>query len=133
MIKSPKPYFFDTGLLCYLLRIQNIDQLENHPMRGQIFENWVIVEKYKNFFNNGKEAPLYFWRDSKGHEVDLVIDQGQHLFPIEIRSSATFHPDFIEGLDYFNQLQGFNEGEVILGAIETTQYKNYRIKSWKEV
>ena len=72
--KAPKVYFHDTGLLCYLLRIKSTDQLSLHPLRGAIFENWVISEIMKHYSNTGQEEPLYFWRDQHGHEIDLVID-----------------------------------------------------------
>lgn len=79
--------------------------LFEHAMRGSIFENWVILERMKAEFNHGKEPPFYFWRDVKGHEVDLVIDMGEHLYPVEIKSGVTFHPDFLKDAQYLEALQ----------------------------
>ncbi len=98
IIKSPKLYFTDTGLLSYLLRITSPDQLIAYPLIGSIFENWVIAELKKRFHHDGRQAPLYFWRDQHGHEVDLVVDRGTPLFPIEIKSGQTFQKDFITAL-----------------------------------
>jgi len=103
--KSPKVYFYDTGLLCYLLRIKNIEQLRVHPLRGSIFENWVIVEYLKSYCNTGEEAPIYYWRDQHGHEVDLVIDEGDCLDLIEIKSSQTYQKAFFKNIDWLNKLQ----------------------------
>jgi predicted AAA+ superfamily ATPase len=133
IIKSPKVYFYDTGLLCYLLRISNTEQLFSHPLRGSIFENWVINEKLKAFLNNGQDAPLYFWRDAKGHEVDLVLDRGTWLEPFEIKSGSTFDPSFIENLDYFSKLQERPGGELIYGGETTFTFKNIPIRSWREL
>jgi uncharacterized protein len=133
LIKSPKPYFYDTGLLCYLLRITAPEQIFSHPLRGAIFENWVVTERIKAFFNAGKEAPLYFWRDSKGHEVDLVIDRGTLLEPAEIKSGATFDPSFSAGLKYFASLQRHPGGEIIYGGDESFTYDAFSVTSWKDI
>ncbi|PID99741.1 MAG: AAA family ATPase, partial [Acidobacteria bacterium] len=96
IIKSAKLYFADTGLLCYLLRIASPDQLVTYPLIGSIFENWVITELKKKFHHHGRQPPLYFWRDQHGHEVDLVADKGNSLFPVEIKSGQTFQKNFIQ-------------------------------------
>ena len=106
LIKNPKLYFFDSGLLCFLLRIQTPDDLYNHSARGSIFEGFVLSELYKNFVNRGEEAPLYFWRDSAGHEIDVVIDMGDRLLPIEIKSAQTVASDFFDELKYWKKLSG---------------------------
>ena len=133
LIKSPKPYFYDTGLLCYLLRINTYEQLFSHPLRGAIFENWVVTERLKAFFNQGREAPLYFWRDTKGHEVDLVIDRGTLLEPIEIKSGATFDPSFLDGLRYFASLQQQPLGEIVYGGDSSFEHTGFRVTSWQDV
>ena len=89
LIKSPKLYFIDTGLLCYLLRITSVLQLVNHPLKGNIFETFMVSEFYKSFLFRGEIPPLYFWRDSKGVEVDIVIERAGKLFPVEIKSAET--------------------------------------------
>lgn len=135
LIKSPKLYFYDTGLLCLLLRIRSPEDLLQHPMRGAIFENWVIMEKIKNEFNQGQEPHFYFWRDVSGHEIDLVIDEGTSLFPVEIKSSQTFNNDFTKQLSFLNQLQkkstGSPLGECIYAGTESFEFKDYKINSWK--
>lgn len=137
IIKSPKLYFYDTGLLCYLLKISTPRELENHPLRGFIFENFVIVEKLKSFLNQGIEPSFYFWRDSTGHECDLALDKGTLLYPSEIKSAMTFQSLFIKDLDYLNGLQKkalktSPQGEVIYGGDESFDFKNYRVISWHE-
>mgnify|MGYP000395082856 FL=1 len=101
LIKSPKLYFLDTGLLCYLLRIRSPEEILHHALRGPIFETFVLSEIYKAFANLGEVPPLYFWRDQTGHEVDLVIDAGTRLIPVEIKSAETLSDDLFRGLRYY--------------------------------
>lgn len=128
--KAPKIYFYDTGLLCYLLRIKNPQQLNYHPLKGHIFENWVISEYMKHYYNQGKEAPLYFWRDQHGHEVDLVIDEGTHLNLIEIKSGQTFAKDFLKNIKWLNKLQDRADGTCIYGGDKTIKIHGTIIKPW---
>lgn len=95
LVKTPKLYFYDTGLLCYLLRINDPEILKFHPLKGQIFETLMVSEIIKQYFNQGMEAPVYFWRDNKGLEVDVIIDKGHYLMPVEIKISETFNKDFL--------------------------------------
>lgn len=104
LIKSPKLYFLDTGLLCYLLRIQSPEDLRLHAGRGAIFESFVIAELLKNFLHQGREADLYFWRDSAGHEIDAVIDRGRDRLAVEIKSAQTVVPDFFQGIEFWRKL-----------------------------
>ena len=92
------------GLPCYLLRITNTDKLFSNPLRGAIFENGVIVETIKTFLNQGKEAPVYFWRDTRGHEVDLVIDRGNFLEPVEIKSARDLRSQLRRRLHLFSRI-----------------------------
>lgn len=131
--KAPKIYFYDTGLLCYLLRIKNSEQLSLYPFKGQIFENWVIAEYMKYFFHQGKEAPLYFWRDQHGHEVDLVIDKGTHLDLIEIKSGQTFQKDFMKNIQWLNKLQNRAEGKCIYGGSSILNVQNMVIEPWDQL
>jgi uncharacterized protein len=103
-IKSPKIYFTDTGLACRLLGIQSPEQLKTHYLLGGLFENMIVMEVMKHFSNHGLPGKLFFFRDSNGQEVDLVIDQGLTQIPIEIKSSGTFNPDFYKGLKYWRVL-----------------------------
>jgi len=132
IIKSPKVYFYDTGLLCYLLRIENSSQLATHPQRGSIFENYIVSESHKYFFNQGQMAPLYFWRDQHGHEVDLVIDKGVYLDLVEIKSGQTFHPSFYKNITWLNKLQNRTTGAVIYGGEEQFESEKIKIYPWNK-
>jgi len=106
LIKGPKLYFLDTGLLCYLLQVRNPQELFQRAERGAVFESFVVSELYKNFLHRGEEPRLYFWRDASGHEVDLLIDTGTRLIPIEIKSAKTIASDFFDDLRYYRDLSG---------------------------
>ncbi len=94
VVKTPKIYFSDPGLLCYLLSIRTSDHLKVHPLLGHIFETFLVSECYKRFYNLGETPALYFWRDQSGNEVDLLIYNGRVGYPIEIKLSQTLHTDF---------------------------------------
>lgn len=98
LTKTPKLYFCDTGLACYLLGIETEQQLARDKMRGHLFENFVIMETFKNRYNQGKDSNLYFYRDSNGVEVDLLLKNGNEYSAIEIKSSQTYHPEFESGI-----------------------------------
>ena len=106
LVKSPKLYFYDTGLASALMGIQASEQLITHPQRGAIFETWVASELIKHRFNQGLLSNLYFWRDSQGHEVDIIAEQGNDLIPIEIKSGQTITTDYFKGLQYWQTLNG---------------------------
>lgn len=89
IIKSPKLYFTDTGLLCFLLSIHNPDELRHHPLFGGIFETFIISEFYKRLYHVGERPALYFWRDQTGNEIDLIVDRAEAPLPIEIKSAKT--------------------------------------------
>ncbi len=95
LVKTPKLYFLDTGLACWLLGIRSEDVLSLHPMRGALFENWVIGEFIKARYNQGQPADLYFWRDNNGLEADLIFEQGGKLQMVEIKSGQTITSDTI--------------------------------------
>jgi len=101
VIKSPKIYFTDTGLLCYLLGIEKHEQIMRDPALGQLFENLVVIEALKTRFNQGKMPNLYFFRDNNGYEVDLIFSKARKLMPIEIKASMTWNPDFAKGIRHF--------------------------------
>jgi uncharacterized protein len=104
LVKSPKLYFYDVGLAAFLLGIENEKQLFRDPLRGNLFENLIITEALKYRFNRGKKSNLYFYRDSKGNEVDLLIVNEPDLFPIEIKSGMTVTRDYFNGLNHFEKL-----------------------------
>lgn len=104
IIKTPKLYFCDTGLLCHLLRIHNETILRTHPSVGAIVENYVINEIRKAYLNDGKVPELYFFRDSNGNEVDLILMDKGHTFAIEIKSTQTLRSNLFSGLQKFQTL-----------------------------
>ena len=99
LTKMPKVYFYDTGLLCYLLGIQNSDQLDNHALRGAIFENLAMVELLKSRYNIGREPNLYFYREQSGLEVDAIMMEGTSLHIYEIKAAKTLRKDFMENMN----------------------------------
>lgn len=98
LVKTPKLYFYDTGLLCWALGIRSPEQLESHPLRGAVFECWVISEILKHHTHRGLSARLSFFRDQKGHECDLVIDHGDRLTAVEIKSGRSVASDVFAAL-----------------------------------
>ncbi len=101
IVKSPKLFFVDTGLLCYLLRIESVEQLIHSPFGGHVFENMVVMEKIKQFAENGERAPCYFYRTAKGLEVDLLVDYGDIVEAYEIKFSSTPKVDMTQSLVQF--------------------------------
>nr|MCH9703914.1 DUF4143 domain-containing protein [Chlamydiota bacterium] len=106
LVKSPKIYFCDVGLACYLLGIQDLNQVQRDPLRGQLVENLVTLELFKKRLNQGQDPDFYFFRDAHGHEVDLIWSQARNLIPIEIKSSQTFNRSFLKNLQFFQELVG---------------------------
>lgn len=132
LTKSPKLYFLDSGLLCYLLRIRTPEDLRLHPSRGAVFESWVIAEAVKNFLHRGLEADVYFWRDSTGHEVDLILEAGDELTAVEIKSGQTFSPSFLDGLKYWRCLPGNADAPaaVVYGGDDSYAREGFAVRSW---
>jgi hypothetical protein len=103
VIKSPKYYFVEPGLLAYLLDIERPEQISRDPLMGSIFENLVVVEALKARYNQGLAANLYFYRDSHGNEIDLLHKAGSGMIGMEIKAAATWHPDFKKMLNRFSE------------------------------
>jgi predicted AAA+ superfamily ATPase len=116
LVKMPKLYFYDTGLAAALLGIENSQQLELNSFRSALFENFVILDLIKQRFNQAKASNLFFWRDSAGNELDILIDQTERLIPVEIKSGQTVTPAFFKGLNYWQKLTGEEGGYVIYGG-----------------
>lgn len=104
IIKSPKLYFYDTGLACNLLGINDYRQIEDFYMRGALFENLVINQFIKDDFNEGKDPDISYWRDSTGNEIDLITIKGLNVQAYEIKSGATFNKEFFKNLDLWGNL-----------------------------
>ncbi len=132
LVKSPKLYFLDTGLLCYLLNIRNPDDLFHRSERGAIFEAFVISELVKNFIHRGERPDVYFWRDSAGHEIDAVMPFGDKLVAVEIKSAQTISPSFFKNLDFwFRVVREKNLFAVLIyGGNELQIRSNVVIRPW---
>ena len=102
VIKSPKYYFTDTGLLCFLLNIETPEQVTRDPLVGSLFECLVVLEALKSRYNRARTPNLYFFRDSHGNEIDLLHAAGRELIGVEVKSSATYHPSFKKELARFH-------------------------------
>lgn len=133
-IKTSKLYFTDVGLASYLLEIRSTDQMQIDKMRGHLFENFVILEMMKNRYNAGKDADLYFYRDSHHNEVDVVASWQGRLIPIEIKSTMTFNPALLKNVQYFQALAGYRaplgyliyngDLEPRIGSVQVLNFKN---------
>ncbi len=132
LVKTPKLYLLDTGLLCYLLRIRSARELTLHAARGAIFESFVLSELIKNFANQGLEPDVYFWRDSAGHEIDILLELGAKLVPIEVKSGQTVASDFLAGLDYWRALAGESRAPAALvyGGDRSFRRKGVAVYDW---
>ena len=106
VIKSPKLYFADVGLVAFLLGIHTPEQASRDPLRGPLYENLIVADVIKRFCNAGRRPELFFYRDTHGNEVDLLIRQGRQWLPIEIKSASTFTPDFLKGIRRFRDAAG---------------------------
>lgn len=133
IIKSPKLYFNDVGLAAYLLGIQNEIQLSRDPLRGNLFENAIVLELKKYLLNHGLDPSLFYYRDVQKNEVDVIYKKGHELIPIEIKSSKTYHPDFANKLQYFQSIAGKKAPQAFLiyageaeQKIQTIHLLNFR-------
>lgn len=132
--KQPKLYFYDTGLLSALLGIENASQLKNHYYRGAIFETFIISEMVKYAMHRGKRHAGYFWRDHRGNEIDYLIEHGNHLTAIEIKSGETLSTDSFKALQYFQKIASNLKGSyLIYGGDAAHQRKYAMVVSWKNV
>lgn len=135
LTKTPKIYFYDTGLACYLLDIENPQQLSRDKMRGHLFENFIIMEMIKRRYNSGKGNNLFFFRDAKGNEVDMLAKNGNSLDAYEIKSSLTYNSSFAAVLDKLPILLSTpvqrraiiyaGDFENVMGDIEVVNYKHW--------
>jgi predicted AAA+ superfamily ATPase len=135
LIKSPKLYFLDTGLLSFLLGIRQRDELRFHAHKGAIFESFVFSEIYKLFINSGLIPNIYYWHDVKRHEVDFVIEQGSKLLPIEVKSGETVTSDQFSGLNYYYNLAGDKSEQPVLIYTGDDSYvrNNIKVLSWQNL
>jgi len=135
LVKTPKLYFHDTGLAAYLMGIQDANHLSIHPARGALFENLVISELLKQRLNQGLPSNLYFWRNNTGDEVDLLIEQGEYLMPVEIKSGQTFNADFLTGLPKWMRYAGATAlpAQLVYGGDDNMTRQGVQVRSWRNL
>ena len=135
LIKSPKLYFLDPGLAAWLIGIQDPRQLAIHPQRGELFETWVVAELLKARFNAALASNLYFWRDRAGLEVDVLMDQGPKLVPVEVKSGQTLVGDFFAGLERWQSLAGQASGRpwLVYGGTQRQSRKLAEVVPWTAI
>jgi predicted AAA+ superfamily ATPase len=103
LVKSPKVYFTDTGLLCYLVGLRDAEHAAAGPMGGAIFENLVVAELFKTTLHRGEEPSFYFWRTASGSEVDVVVESRSQIIPLECKLSATPRPEMAREIVNFRR------------------------------
>jgi predicted AAA+ superfamily ATPase len=134
LVKTPKLYFYDTGLACSLLGIKNENEVVNSHFRGALFENHVIAECFKNKFNLGSQVNYYYWRDNKGVEIDLLIESGKKLLPVEIKSAQTYREDFLTNMHKWNDYAGQKGGLLLYdGPQSFTRSDRISVANWREI
>jgi predicted AAA+ superfamily ATPase len=135
LVKSPKLYFYDTGVACSLLNIRSSSQIVNHYLKGALFESYIISDIKKRYYHRGIKAGLHFWRDKQGLEVDCLIDQGDKLIPIEIKSGSTLNSSFFSGILRWNKLAGLEpkDSYLIYGGQEEQKRNTGHVLGWKKI
>lgn len=135
IIKSPKLYFLDTGLLCRLLGIHQTSEIQHHPLLGAIFETFVVSEIRKTLFNLGREPNLFFWRDQNGLEVDLLVPQGPDFLPLEIKLGQTISGDSFKNLHSWRETTKTpnTPASFLYGGDNEHQREGITVKSWRSL
>lgn len=139
IVKAPKLHFFDSGLLCYLLGIREPAQLQLHPLRSAIFESWVVSEIYKACVHGGLQPPLFHYREARGPEVNLLIEQGQRLAAVEIKSGVIVANDFFKNMVRFSDRLRRAENphtvskSVVFGGEDSQKRSDAQVLSWRHV
>lgn len=139
VVKAPKLHFLDSGLACYLLNIREPEQLRHHPLRGAIFESWVVSELYKAQVHRGEQTSLYHYRESRGLEMDVLADLGDRLCAIEIKSASTVASDFFKCFEPFSERVRKTghpakiENVVVYGGEASQLRSTARVIAWKDV
>ena len=135
LVKAPKLYFLDTGLLCHhLLRIDSPQTLATHALRGAVFECWVVSETLKHRWNRGLDANIYFWRDNHGTEVDLVFEHAGLLHAVEIKSGSTFASDWTHAAARWKTYAGTSAAPVtvVYGGRDSYAVRDVQVMSWRD-
>ncbi|MEO7854835.1 MAG: ATP-binding protein [Rubrivivax sp.] len=135
LVKTPKLYFLDTGLLCWLLRIGTPEDLQIHPARGAVFETWVVSETLKHRHNLGLPPELYFWRDNHGLEVDLLFEHGGRLHSVEVKSGSTYASDWMAQARRWREAAGIDAAPTVLvyGGDDSHERADHRVLGWRDL
>lgn len=135
LVKTPKLYFLDCGLAAWLLGIQKPEQLSTHPVRGALFETYIIGELLKRRYNTGLESNVFFWRDRTGNEIDILIDDGTALTPVEIKSAKTLTSEFFAGFSKWKDISGKygKKGWLIYGGEASQERSECTVLPWTRV
>lgn len=139
LVRSPKLYFHDVGLASFLLGLENETQVGRDPLRGNLFENLVVIEALKYRYNRGKRSNLFFYRESNGQEVDLLAESGRRLWAAEIKAGTTVNPDYFKGLHHLVRAVGTDRqiaGGVIYGGSDfqkRSDFSVYPLMMWEEL
>lgn len=132
LTKTPKLYFYDTGLMCHLLGIEAADQISTHPLRGAIFENMIISEFMKRKFNRGKRPNYFFYRENSGKEVDLLEEAAGKLNLYEVKAAMTYRSDFLKTMDYLSKIEGVSVGnKTVIYDGETIPPTAYNFRDYR--
>ena len=139
LVKTPKLYFLDSGLLCWLLRIASAEDLQMHAARGAVFETWVVAETLKHRYNLGLNADLYFWRDNHGLEVDLVFEHRGRLHGVEVKSGSTYASDWLAPVRRWQAMAGAQTQAattapvVVWGGDDSYAHLDHHVLSWRDL
>lgn len=135
LVKSPKLYFYDTSLACSLLRLTSPDDVYEHYLRRSLFESMILSDLLKKRYHRGLPPNLYFWRDKLGNEVDGLLEEGSYLIPVEVKSSATIHPEMFQALVKWCEWAGIdsNSGKLIYAGEEKQARKQGSVVPWKSL
>lgn len=136
LVKSPKLYFLDVGLMAWLLGIRDEASISTHAARGALFETWVVSELIKQRFNTGQPADLYFWRDSSGNEIDVVYETPLGLQAVEIKSGSTFAADWLDGLKKWQKFSADTPSRkpiLIYGGTDSHEREVCSLTGWRDV
>jgi hypothetical protein len=135
IVKTPKLYFYDTGLACALLNLRSVDDVNRHFAKGALFENFIIHEILKNHLNRNLRPSSYFWNAAGNHEIDLLFDKGGRLYPIEIKSGRTINSRFFDSLLYFQTLSGAlpEESFLVYGGDEMQKRSIAQVLGWRHL
>ena len=135
LVKSPKLYFYDTGLACALLGIRAASQVSLHYLKGALFENLIITEFIKRSVHRGEVRPPYFWQDNHGKEIDCLLVDGEHVTPVEIKAGKTLATSYFDNLKYWRPLASLPEdrGVVVYGGDQSMQTSAGALISWRHL